>query len=105
MGLKHIAAGAVATGIIDAALEIPVNHPALAPKYVGKWPYVPTVDPLPNVDDWFVLAVPSVAYLLGRYVGDKSIEDFGLGGLLYAGSMFIHHIILKAVRMMPTGGT
>jgi len=105
MGNRELAAGAISTGLIDALIEVPVNHPALAPRFVGKFPYIPTIDPLPNYDDWFVLAIPLAVYAGGRLAKNRTAEDFGKGGLLYAVPMFIHHIILKAARMAPAGYT
>jgi hypothetical protein len=87
-------AGAVTTGIIDGVIEaIYTSNPD---QWAGKFPFVKTVDPLPPADDWIVLAIPLLAYGIGKWRKSETAEDFGLGGLLYAGPMFIHHIIVRA---------
>jgi hypothetical protein len=86
--------GAVTTGIIDGAIEaIWESDPA---KWTNKFPFVATVDPLPPADDWIVLAIPLLTYGIGKWRKSETAKDFGLGGLLYAGSMFIHHTIVRA---------
>jgi len=89
--------GAVATGVIDGIMEGFYNY--TFPTYQNVFPFVKTIDPLPPADDWLILAVPALAYLYGRARGNAKAMDFGFGGLLYAGSMFIHHTIVRAARM------
>jgi len=89
--------GALTTGAIDGVLEMIFDSdPA---KWSGKFPYIETINPLPPVDDWIVLGIPAVTYAIGHYKKREDVKAFGLGGLLYAGGMFLHHIILRTRRM------
>jgi len=90
-------AGALTTGVVDGAIQsVYVSNPE---KWTNKFPFVGTVRPLPPVDDWIVLAVPAVAYAAGYFAKSAAAKSFGLGGLLYAGAMFVHHIIVDSVRL------
>jgi len=89
--------GAIGTGVIDAILEgIYQSNPE---EWTGKFPYLPTIDPLPPLDDWIVLGIPATIYGIGRWRKNKKIEAVGLGGLLYAGPMIIARTILRAILM------
>ena len=88
-------AGAATTAAIDGILEMfPASNPQ---KWSGKFPYVPTIEPLPPVDDWIVLGIPAVTAAVGHFAKKEKIRNFGLGGLIYAVPMFIHHIIIRSV--------
>ncbi len=90
--------GALTAGAIDGILQMIVDsNPA---KWSGKFPYIETIDPLPPVDDWIVLGIPAVTYAIGHFAKREKIKTFGLGGLLYAGGMFLHHIILRTRRRL-----
>ena len=95
--LPLIFGGAVTTGVIDGAMQmIWTSNPE---KWSGKFPYMGTLRPLPPVDDWIVLAVPTIVYGIGHFTKREKLKAFGLGGLLYAIPMFIHHIMVDTVRM------
>ena len=94
---RYMIAGAVATGLLDGVMEgVFESNPGY---WMNKFPFIGTVNPLPPVDDWIVLAVPAAAYAYGRFGKNEAAKNFGLGGLLYAGAMFIHQIIIRSVRM------
>jgi hypothetical protein len=93
--LPLVFGGAVTTGVIDGAIQM--VHASDPAKWSGKFPYIPTIEPLPPVDDWIVLAVPTIALGVGHFTRREKIKAFGLGGLLYAIPMFIHHIMIRTV--------
>jgi len=87
-------AGAAITAGIDGAIE--TVWASDTAKWSGKFPYVPTIDPLPPVDDWIVLGIPTAITLAGHFAKKEKVRNFGLGGLLYAVPMFMHHIIIRS---------
>jgi hypothetical protein len=90
--------GAFTSGLVDAVLEgIYVSNPEY---YSGKFPYVPTIGPLPPADDWIVFGVSLAPWLAGKYMKRKALEEFGEGALLYSGPMMLHHTIVRGVSMM-----
>jgi len=89
--------GTLTAGAIDGVLEmIYDSDPA---KWSGTFPYIETINPFPPIDDWIVLGIPAVAYVIGHYKKREDVKAFGLGGLLYAGAMFLHHAIIRTRRM------
>lgn len=89
--------GAVSTGLLDGALE--AIYELNPEKWGGKFPYIHTINPLPPLDDWIVLGVPLAVYGAGKWKKKEELKDIGLGGLLYAIPMFIHHIIIRSIWM------
>jgi len=89
---KLLVGGAVTTAVVDSILE--GYSLEWFPEYAGKPLF--GVEPLPPVDDWIILGVPAVLYLAGRFAKKASLKTFGLGGLIYAGPMIIHHMIVRA---------
>jgi hypothetical protein len=72
---KHLVAGSVTTGIVDAIMEaIWESDPA---KWTNKFPFVATVDPLPPADDWIVLAIPTLIYGYGRWKKSEVVKVNG----------------------------
>jgi len=99
--VRMMALGAVASGVIDGILE--AYHEAYikgTPAEGKVFPYVPTVEPLPPVDDWIVLGIPAAAALIGHASGNDAVKDFGVGGLLYAGPMIVHRVMIRSVWLM-----
>jgi len=98
--LPLVFGGAIGTGVIDGILEaIYASDPE---KWTGKFPYIALPGPLrilPPLDDWIVLGIPAVLYGIGKWRKNKKVEAVGLGGLLYAIPMFIHHIIIRGTWM------
>lgn len=95
LNLPLVVAGAVTTAVVDGVIEMfPYTNPN---KYNGKFPFITTVEPLPPADDLIVLAIPTAITAIGHFTKQTKIRDFGLGGLLYAGPMIIHHMILRGV--------
>ncbi len=90
--------GAVVAGIVDSAFEgYFMAHPEMA----NVFPYVPTIDPLPPVDDWLVLGASAVPLLLGAVTKNKLLTNIGEGMICYSAPMIIHHTILRA-SWLPT---
>jgi hypothetical protein len=87
-----IIAGGTVTAAVDAILEAYSGE--WFPQYAGKPLF--GFEPLPPLDDWVVLGIPAAVYLVGHFAKKASVKNFGLGGLLYAGPMIIHHIIFRA---------
>jgi len=91
-------AGGVTAGVIDGTMEMVwASNPQ---KWSGKFPFIGTVPLLPPVDDWIVLAVPTIIAGVGHLARKSkvglAVRTFGIGGIIYAVPMLIHHIILRA---------
>ena len=95
-----LAIGAILTGLFDAGLE--ALYASNKEEWEGKFPFVATIDPLPPADDWIVLGVPAAVTVAGLFV-NEDVYSAGLGGLLYAGPMILHHTIVRAVEMTAGG--
>jgi len=93
-----LVAGGLVTGGIDGVIEM--VYASNTEKWSGKFPFIPTIEPLPPLDDWIVLAVPLVALGVGHITKKEAVKNFGIGGLIYAGAMFLHHIIMNTRRMV-----
>jgi len=93
--LPLLLGGALLTGAIDGAMEIVwYTNPE---KWSGKFPYIETIPQLPPVDDWIVLAIPTVLTIAGHVAKKPEVKTFGIGGLLYALGMFTHHILMRTI--------
>lgn len=76
--------GAFTAGILDGVLEgIFLANPA---EVGGKFPYV-GIEQLPPGDDWLVLGISGVSYLLGKRAKKENFQAFGKGMLLYSAPM------------------
>ena len=89
------AGGAVGASLIDAALE----GYSVAMGADGTFPFVPTVEPLPPVDDFIVLGISGAAMALGAVTKNKMLSDVGEGMVLYSAPMIVHHTIVRASWM------
>ena len=89
------AGGAVGASLIDAALE----GYSVAMGADGTFPFVPTVEPLPPVDDFIVLGISGGMMALGAVTKNKMLADIGEGMVLYSAPMIVHHTIVRASWM------
>lgn len=92
--------GAFLTAVLDAAIE--AVWASNKEYWTDRFPFVPTIGPLPPADDWIVLGVPAVVAFAGTVAGED-VASAGIGGLLYAGPMMVHHTIVKSVEMLTAG--
>ena len=90
----ELVGGAGATAIFDGVLQsIYLANPDY---WSGRFPFQTVfTERLPSLDDWIVAAVPGLLALLGALAGNKDLFMAGLGGSLYGGGMFLHHIITR----------
>lgn len=101
-GLRMLG-GATLSATIDGILDaIWAANPTY---WGGKFPYVPTWDPyLPPADDWIVLGVSAVPYVIGKATNKPKVADVGGGMLAYAIPMIVHHIIVRTAYWPHSGG-
>jgi hypothetical protein len=85
--------GAATIGLIKGAEEL---YYTLHPEDANKFPYLKTINPLPPLDDWLVLAIPAVVTLAGVAMKKPKVKYFGLGGLLFQGANFIRIIVMRS---------
>jgi hypothetical protein len=91
-GLEFLG-GATLSGVIDGILNWYLQA---HPEAQGKFPYIPTTYPLPQLNSWLVLGVSAVPYALGKLTKKETVANIGGGMLTYAVPMVIHHIIVGA---------
>ncbi len=97
--------GAVGAGLLDAGLE--ALWASNKEYWTGRFPFVPTIEPLPPADDWIVLGVSAGLWAAGKYLlRNPMVEDIGEGMLFYSAPMIIHHTIVRyaeqtALRFVP----
>jgi hypothetical protein len=92
--------GGILSATIDGIMEaVYASDPA---KWTNKFPFVPTIDPLPPADDWIVLGVSAVPYIAGKATKREKLGDVGGGMLAYAIPMVIYKIIVRAAQMTVT---
>jgi len=89
-------AGAAVTGAIKGGEEL---YFILHPEADNKFPYLTTLNPLPRLDDWIVLAFPAVITAVGHGMKNDKVRLFGLGGLMFQGANFIRIIVARSGLM------
>lgn len=73
-----IIAGAATIAAIKGADELYYNLGQ--PGTTNKFPFVKTINPLPPVDDWLILAIPAAITGAGIALKNKGVRNFGIGG-------------------------
>jgi hypothetical protein len=94
---KDDLAGALLAGVIDGGLDVVQK---IFPALVGKFPFTPTIDPLPQADKVILLSASAAPYLYGKYKRAPTTLKLGKGMLSYSLPMVVNKIALKQM-----GGT
>lgn len=90
--------GAGISGLTDAGLEGYYHLYVEGTPAEGTFPWVSPLEPLPPYDDWAVLGLSAVTWLLGAWKNEK-VKEVGEGMMFYSVPMILHHTIVRATWM------
>ncbi|GAI80756.1 unnamed protein product [marine sediment metagenome] len=90
--------GAGASAIADGIMEFVYNRDSAY--WTGRFPFIPTIEPLPPLDDFLVLGGSVATWLLGAWKNEK-VKEVGEGATIYATAMILHHIIHRSAFVLP----